>query len=554
VEKRRVYVLGLDGATFDILVPYMSAGKMPNLDKMKRNGAWGLLESVTPPFSAPAWVTFATGKNPGNHKVFDFWLNDYGRATEPLNSLSYGATPIWSILSDYMKRVAVLNVPMTYPPQPVNGVMVTGLMTPSPKSEYTYPPELRQEIAGLMSDYDPSPYGAADAQTVSFLQHVRECVKRTRRLLGHLLTSGGDFDLLVCVVQASDVVQHHFWKHLDENHPLYDRGRAATLEPHIEDCYQEMDALVGDLLSQMKANDLLIVMSDHGFGPIDRVVHINKWLVDLGLLSFKRDVSDRFKMLLNRHGFTLDHIVQLAKRLDRAQLARKMIGRRRRQVREGLDRSLGPTIDWSQTQAYSGGLTSEAIYINLKGRDKYGIVSPGREYEDLRDYIAAEAHKLYDPITNSPIFEAIRKREDLYRGPYVESAPDLLLIIGDHPYLVDDKLVLDQLIEPVSPTAVTGRHRPIGVFLAFGDTVSCQSVETLHLADIAPTILYYLGIPVKEDMDGQVHTELFNRVYGCASLPRDANRTRQDTSSLPDAYTSQDIELIKQRLEDLGYL
>ena len=129
---RKVICIGLDGATFDLIRPWLSKGKLPNIGRIIKDGVWGELESVIPPVSAPAWTSFMTGKNPGKHGIFGFKKEKQGTYEELfVNRKLIKSETLWKCLSDVGKKVIVINVPLTYPPEEINGYLMSGMDTPS---------------------------------------------------------------------------------------------------------------------------------------------------------------------------------------------------------------------------------------------------------------------------------------------------------------------------------------------------------------------------------------------------------------------------------------
>ncbi len=175
----KIIVIGLDGATFDLIKPWAEAGYLPTLNRILQSGAHGVMRSTVPPMTAPAWTTFATGSNPGQHRLYD-WIArepDSYKFT-PVTALDGKAPTIYTLLSEYGRSVVALNIPMTYPPVPVNGVMVSGMPTPSTKVTFTYPESAYQDILDNVGDYIlyPDPGQAySDSGIDSFLERLYRC-------------------------------------------------------------------------------------------------------------------------------------------------------------------------------------------------------------------------------------------------------------------------------------------------------------------------------------------------------------------------------------------
>ena len=529
--RPRLVVLGLDGATFTILRPWMEAGHLPNLARLAHEGVHGQLESVVPPYSAPAWVSLVTGKGPGKHGIVDFWRYDPSTdERRPVDASDVGTAAIWDILGEHGWLVGVINVPLTYPPRPVNGVMVSGMMTPGEDVSYTYP------------------YTSVD-RTPAFLKRVLYWVERREAAHLHLLASR-PFDFFINVVQALDPIQHHFWRVLDESHTRHDDDEARRLRPLLLRCYQAVDEVVGHRLGMLDGRTILLVVSDHGFGPVHRRFNVNRFLSEHGFLALGGDAMPH--PLRSR---VIEGMRTAGRMLDVLNLRGRLLDNRQREaLRRRLDQSAAPAVDWSRTRAYYTGLTGQGLYVNLAGREATGIVPQGGPYEEVRDSLIAALVHLRDPDTGDPVVSAAYRREEIYAGPRVAQLPDVVFSLRDRPYLPSERMTAQAIIEPLPPESSGGRHHPEGIFLAAGPGIRQGAVlDGARLIDVAPTVLYALGLPVPEDMDGRVLTEVFTQEH------RAANPVRQGPPSMAppsvEGRTDQQTDaIIAERLRALGYL
>jgi len=542
-------VLGLDGATFTILRPLMKADHLPNLAHLAHEGVHGKLESVVPPYSAPAWVSLVTGQGPGKHGIVDFWRYDPSTDERRLvDANNVNAAAIWDILGEHGRLVGVVNVPLTYPPRPVNGVMVSGMMTPGEDAPYTHPPELKNWLKEVAGDYVADPYTSVD-RTSAFLRRALYWVER--REAAHLrLLESRPFDFFINVVQAPDPIQHHFWRVLDESHPRHDDDEARRLRPLLLRCYQAVDEVVGHRLGMLDGRTTLFVVSDHGFGPVHRRFNVNRFLLERGFLALEGDAMPH-----PLRSQVVEGIRTVGRMLDVLNLRGRLLDNRQREaLRRRLDQSAAPGVDWSRTRAYYTGLTGQGLYVNLAGREAMGVVPPDGPYEEVRDSLIAALVDLRDPDTGEPVVSAAYRREEIYTGPQVPPLPDVVFSLRDRPYLPSERMAAQAIIEPLPPESSGGRHHPEGIFLAAGPGIR-QGVplDGARLIDVAPTILYALGLPVPEDMDGRVLTEVFTREHLAASPVRQG-----PPSMAPPAVEGhsdrQTDAIIAERLRALGYL
>ncbi|MBM4430390.1 MAG: hypothetical protein FJ026_08615 [Chloroflexi bacterium] len=547
----RVLVLGLDGATFDLLKPWIDESHLPNLAEAIRQGVWGRLQSIVPPYSVPAWTSFATGKYPAKHGMASFWRFSPGLGTHTLNSAkSLRSATIWSILSNMGRRVGVVNVPGTYPPVPVNGFMISGLMTPKENVDYTYPLELKREVLQAAGDYAANPY-ASVSQTIKFLQQVIYWERKREIAHRHLLASH-EWDFFINVVQGLDPIQHKFWQYMDLNHPNFRQAEAQRYAPLLGECYAVVDEAVGHRLSLVDERTVLFIISDHGFGPVHKYFHVNRFLANHGLIAFKEGRAYRPQTRIRSwQGRVLSLAAASVRRLDFLGLRRGLLNNvMRHQLNRVLDLAHTPSIDWSRTRAYCSDASSEGIFIH---RDADGGMS-SLEYERLRGFLIEELNALRDTGTDEPIIHGAYRREEIHCGEYVHLFPDIVLDMARRPYLVTERLAVSEVLEPVH-SQDSGRHRPDGIFIAIGPGIRQQvQISDISLVDLAPTILCALGIGVPNDVDGRVLTEIFEPGYLPAHPVKQLEPVSAIDSGKPeDAYTTEETAAIQARLRALGY-
>jgi len=553
----RVFLLGLDGATFDLLGPWMEAGHLPHLSRLRQEGAWGELQSTRPPSTAPAWTACITGVNPGKHGIFDFRESPQLDPRRPLvSSRSIRAPTLWHILSHHGRDVGVLNVPITYPPVPVNGALVSGMMTPGPNSDYTYPPALKHELnaRGYVIDVEIQKYDVeSETDAYRFLDDVAESLARRAEALFHLMDSR-PWQFFMAVFVALDRIQHLFWKTMADPSSCFYRSRTAPrLRARILTVYQAADVLVGRLVDRLGSEGAdLLVVSDHGFGPTQSWFNANRWLQDQGWLRLKRGSALRKRLFYEAMKVNDS---SLAKAMLPERLGRAIRGRIRG-GRSAFKTDLDQCIDWPRTRAFFASIPAQGIYINVKRGpdDTHGVVGPGAEYESVRDGIARRLRELVDPRTGRPIVDQVWRREDVYNGPYTDYAPDLLFVAADYGVLGRELLGARAAVE-TSEHWANGFHRMNGVFMAWGPHVRPGVyVHGATMLDVAPTVLYGLDMAVPDNMEGRVLSELFDPALVAARpLRREPALAGPDTS--PDGTYSGDEEAeIAARLAALGYV
>lgn len=528
----RVLVIGLDGAVWTILKPMIAAGRLPRLAAAVASGASGLLRSTTPALTPAAWTTFLTGKQPGSHGIIDFEQYDHFTNEFRFNSARCRdhVRNIWQILGDRGLKVGSINVPMTYPPMPINGFMISGFETPGPESDFVYPLDLKSEI--LQRWPDPTQRSKWKRKTFGGLKLFRENVDYMARsfhqgaeMTMHLGDKFG-WDALMVVLKLVDNLQHKTWKYLDPRWPQRDRAKREI----VVRCFEEMDKAVGTLLDYAKAHDAAVmIVSDHGHGSLEGKAHPN--------------------CLLQRWGYLALHAGAVP---EGEAEKRPHIG----DVEKALP------VDYSKTRAcvmHAG--NAGFLYINLKGRQPTGIVDP-QDYEELRDALIARLQGEECRVRNPrgemiSLFPEVVKPEEAY-GCRREDQPWLpdLLLIPHETLSVVRRIRGNALVKWFSYRRMEGTHRQDGIFIAAGPGIKHLDGLHPHIVDCAPTLMAMLGLPVPEDMEGRVIGELFERE---PVIEKEAVKPRRQIVSgkpaAPDsAYSLEDMQKVTDRLSDLGYL
>jgi predicted AlkP superfamily phosphohydrolase/phosphomutase len=568
VLKKRVFLVGLDGATFKLINPWIRKGYLPNLKNLIDEGSHGILLSTPEPNSAQAWSSLMTGKNPGKHGLFYFSKRKEGSYEMTLTNASFReGRSLWSIAGQSGKKVIVMNMPMTYPPEEVNGLMISGVDAPGVDCNYTYPPELAMELKSAIGDYILESNFSSLVRQRKMDQAISELKKSVQvrfRAVKYLMEKY-PWDIFAVVFVATDRAQHHFWRYMDEKHSLFKRGPSEKYKDTILHIYQEMDNILGEINSNLDRDTILMIVSDHGAGPSsNRAIYINKWLRNEGLLQFKGDVKDDF--IHSLYFQTKRNILWNAKYLSKIFLSKKIKDNLKRKFPDVAakmrTRSLPSLIDWNTTRAYSWE-TTPSIWINLHGREPGGTVRSD-EYETLRDLLIRRLKDFRDPETNQKVVSHVFKREELFNGKHISEAPDLLIEWKDNKYtqrpsfssktnesirvLSGAELERDELF-----TRPSGIHSPEGIFIIKGDVVSQgKEIPPARIYDIAPTILYILNLPIPYDMDGKVITSVFKDDYvqkGPAQFIEAEDQERSEKT-----YTPSEEEEIAKRLRNLGYI
>lgn len=570
----KVFVLGLDGATFDVIRPMTARGTLPTFAELLEKGGHGTLPSTIPALSPPAWTSFATGKNPGKHGIIGFakmLLHNY--KLELVCGLDTKVRTLWELLSEHGKRVIVVNVPMTYPPKPVNGLLVSGLDTPGLHADFTFPPQLKEELLGVAEDYSINlhlgGYLQTDKRRHQALKMILSSIDARQKVVKYLMQKY-PWDFFVVRFNNPDIVQHHFWKYMDPNHPDFSAESAEDFKQAIYTVYQKLDRVAADILKRLDDGTTLVVLSDHGAGPrINKAIYINEWLQSQGYLSLANESTQTrqplqasvrafyqylHKLMVMLLSFAHPRLKGFLKRLLPYSFSQMSLFFK---FSEGLS-----AIHWAKTVAFLA--EEDSIRIHLKTRYPEGIVEP-EAYEALRDELIGKLATLRDPETGEPLFDKILKREEIYRGPYSQQMPDIFLVTKDSRYDVSGKCFRNQqqakfghafVCKQTNWSGANGRHRPDGIFLINGP--HCQpkiELKDLSLTDILPTILFAMGLPIPRDVDGRVLTEAFTEDF----LQQNTIRYTGVESALAvsdgvEVYSDRERAQVLAHLKGLGYI
>lgn len=576
-EDPRTIVVGVDGASFKLIRPWVEQGLLPNFARLMADGAWGNLRSTDPGLTAPAWAAFKTGKQPGNNGIYDFFYRD----TETLKHRVVDATRIKEptlieILNREGRKVGMLFEPTSFPARPLDGFMIAGFLTPSFESKgYVYPENLFEthglQKGGALLKVDVGRFFKRGE--IDVLLEAIESNLRSQAEIALSLADKEAWDLFMVHFFATDTVCHCMWRFLDEESPYFapanERYRDAALK-----IFRIVDDVLGEFLSRLGARDHLIVLSDHGFGPGYERFNINNWLIEQGYLRL-RDVpvleaidnllakADQVRRRGGGPSFG-QRLAALGLRSFRA-LCAGSGGRLRGYWSTLFNRWLDRTphyktdaiserfyfdqIDWDRTRAYAIGARG-GIYLNLKGREARGIVAPGAEYEALREEIIGGLNRVTDSRGRLIVANAA-KREEVYYGRYLDQAPDVVTVREERGYLISTQVGKGTVT--TLPPGRSGLHRTEGIFLAIGPEIARgATLQGARIIDVAPTILHLMGLGVPEDMDGEVLTAALDPralqecpVRSVAAIARDGLSGAHDDD--------EDAELL-EKLAGLGYI
>ncbi len=525
-------LIGIDGGTFDIILPLIKAHKLPNISALLDNGIHSELLSAIPPVTAPAWSSFITGTNPGKHGVFYFFdrdLNNYKISGHKklMNLSNMQGIPFWRVLNKYGHKTGLINVPLTYPPDKLDGFMVSGMLVPPGADDYVYPPELaaklkdyRIDLEGLMVQNRWQARALIREDREKFVRDVfKLSEKRSQNTIKLMQEEAWDF--LAVVFTGSDRISHFFW----EDDPA---GESAASV--LRDYYIFLDEQIGKLLKAAPENTTKVIISDHGFGKApDKAINAFVLMRILGgtaLVSGSKSACLK-KMFYGKLGLQKPFAME-------------------------------DLVDWGRSQIFPVPIYGNflGICINTKGEKKSGIVPAGNEYDLIRQGITAKLNSLNDPVSGKKLVARIHFREDIYPGRFMNQAPDIVVQFS-YDYNIEFVPFRRSLVRKSANPVRTGDHRREGIFIASGPNLQTGHIKrALYIEDVTSTILYMLGVPVPDSYDGALIKELFGAEYLALHPPQfEKTEAQLELGSAGSTKQNQaEFEESKRMLKSLGYL
>jgi predicted AlkP superfamily phosphohydrolase/phosphomutase len=569
MQKPKIFVLGLDSATWDLIRPWIAQGKLSNLAKLVDQGASGPLESVIPPLTPPAWTSFMTGRNPGKHGIFHFLEAQPGSyEMKYTNAGSRRAATIWRLLSAGGGSVGTINVPFTYPPEKIEGFQISGMDTPSEKSPFIHPQPLREELESSLGpiSLELRYLGAMnnDEKHQKALDEM-EALDRQWTKIGLYLLEKQPVDVMMLTFMSIDTVQHHFWHYMDPEHFLHDPKGAGKFGNAVLSVYERLDKALGEFISRLPEETTVFVVSDHGGGPVsDRLLYLNRYLAQLGLLKYRTDKRSAVQSVQQKFTRGVYRLIRGSLSSDQ----KKKLANLFPKLRERFERSYTAfeNIDWTETKAYCSEVLASppSIWINRKGLMPSGIVEDS-EYEPLIALITEKLNELKDPRTGESVIPRIYRRDEVFQGPYSGEAPDLILdwwsqngfsTSTSFPEDNDKPPLIIRERQPMKEPEWGGNHRRDGILIAKGDPIrKGAQINGARLMDMAPTLLYLSGQKIPAEMDGRVLLDLFEPEYVAKNpVAYDQAKDQDQIGATGSTYSAEDAALVEERLKALGYI
>ena len=459
--KKRVLIIGWDCAAPELVFDAFR-DDMPNTRRLMEEGIYGNLESTIPPITVPAWMCMMTSRDPGELGIYGFRnRKDYSYDNLYIvNSHAVTVPTLWDIVGTHGKKSVVLGVPLSYPPKPFPGWMVSGFLTPSLNSPWCFPPRLKREIAQVAGDYLIDVPNFRTGRRAELAQDLFQMTAARFKLARHLLKTKA-WDLFVMVEMGSDRLHHAFWRFWDTSHRQHEPN--SPFSDTMRRYYATLDTELGSLLKLVDENTTVLIVSDHGAKRMDGGICINEWLQQHGYLTLKTRPQEITPFSPN-------------------------------------------VVDWHRTQAWGEGGYYGRIFLNVIGREPQGVIPP-QDYEKVRDELKARLEAIVDE-TGENIGTRVFKPEEVYRECR-NIAPDLIVYFGNLCWRSVGSIGYDSIYTYENDTGPDDcNHAEMGIFIL----KSPQGEETgpvpaRHLFDIAPMVLEELGIAAPQEMRGQGVTQ-----------------------------------------------
>jgi len=548
MSQKKTLVISIDSGCWDYLDPLLAAGRMPNVAQLIARGVRGALESTMPPITPVAFSSFITGTNPGKHGVFDWTVRRADGGMQPASALVRRGAPFWHYLNRAGVRVGLFNIPLTYPPQPIEGFLVPGITVPKNARNLTYPAQVLDWIEDRYG-----PYQVDVPRTLlkeSLESYVSAWLKyeeiQTDVVL--MLMDKYDVDVLAFNYASLDRVNHF-----------------SPRQEHLEGVLTNVDAQVGRLVERYpEAN--FILMSDHGSRRIKSAFLLGKWLAQQGYAVYGEKSLDiptyeinfalaRYFQAREMNG-TGERVVRNLLRgvlnVTPAVLRRRMWQAIYRTTPQALDYRFTERLDWTRTRVFATS-NSGPLIINQKGLERDNTASE-QKYEALRKVLIRDLLTVEDPVNGGPVFSRVYRREEIYHGPALPQSPDL---IADH-YDSACDLIVDN--DPgrfcfVNRLNRFGDHVRKGMFVLSGpDFEPSDRRHVASILDIPATLLRLYDVAIPQDYDGRTLEEFLASEFVKRHPLRAQTADAMEPTPLTDDYTEAELQQMREHLRDLGYL
>ncbi|MBU0496833.1 MAG: alkaline phosphatase family protein [Candidatus Thermoplasmatota archaeon] len=461
MSEEKVIIIGLDCGTPQLIFDWYR-DDLPNISKMMDRGTWGPLKSIIPPITVPAWTSMMSSKNAGDLGIYGFRSRKPGADYNDMDIAHAGLIKekrAWDFLGEAGKKVGLLGVPHTYPPSPVNGMLVTSFLTPDTSVDFTYPLELKKEIQEMVApdDYIFDFANRSKESPEKVLEQIYKMTDQRQKIMKHWVQNK-EWDFLMMVEMGVDRIHHYLWQYIDPEHKDYTAGN--PYEDMIKEYYQHIDTFIGELQELAPKNTTFYIVSDHGAKRMEGMFVINEWLIDNGYLKLNKMPDEPTSI----------------QKCD---------------------------VDWENTKAWGWGGFYGRLFLNIAGREPLGVVKP-EDADALLSEIRDKLTAVKGP-QGQQIEHQIYKPKELFPDG-IGDAPDLMIFWGDLYWKIAGTIGWNSLyIDQDDRGLDFGVHDWSGVFVKYNPSVRGQGKrDDLHILDVAPSVLHDFQVDIPEDFRGKV--------------------------------------------------
>ena len=509
--NKKLFFFGIDSATWDLIMPWVKQGKLPGFQRLITGGNVYDLTSTIPPMTPVAWPTITTGALPSQHGHYDFYVLDKKKELS-INLASDIAYPfVWEQLSKAGRKVAVFNLPITFPVRPVNGIFISGFPTPSKEVDFIYPSKLKTEFnkkfpkftfapKSKVTKYDPNSYQERFKETIKEVSDVIH--------VSNWLLQKDKWDFFALNFMAVDHIQHFYWEFMEQ--------KDSPFQEAILKIYQLVSDYLLHILTKYSNKYQIMVLSDHGAGPLEKTLFLNIWLAQKGYLQFKPSVHTKVKQLLAQLGITPQQIINLASKIKLSRKVGQFNMEKRNRMLNRLVLSYAD-LDWNKTIAYSFGMYG-GIFLNKKNSEVKNQESPlrtrqNRSFRLRRGYggqVEGQAKikkKIIKEMKQDFKKELtfIDSSDNIYKSKkYPTTIPDIQFlmkngaIVSTNIYAFSgNKLFTDPI------THKSADHRMNGILGFYPKNKDLSKQTKINLQDITPTILDFYNQPIPSYCQGK---------------------------------------------------
>ncbi|MBW2973148.1 alkaline phosphatase family protein [Candidatus Woesearchaeota archaeon] len=475
MEENKIIVIGLDGAGFELIQPWIDEGALPNIKKIQEEGCWTDMDVYLPPVTCPNWKCYSTSKNPGN--LGAFWWENIDLNTKKFyhprkNYIKH--KEIWDYLSEKGKKVIIMNMPTTYPAKKVNGILIAG-GPDADDAHFVYPRSLKDQLKQENYQIHAEKLNPLIFAKEEIFESCRSTIEKRFSVFKKLLKNH-EWDLAQITIFHINALQHFFWD-----------------DDVTKRMWQILDTHIGKLMKQ----HTLLLMSDHGSNKIDVAFNINTWLEKNKYLVLKKQTKSIFQKigLTQEAGYRAANKLGLSKDMLLKILPKKILNLIPYSGGEFKGESKNEKIEWEKSKAIA--CSQGPVYL-------LNTLKETADYEKLRKKLKEDFESLKDPATGKRIIKKAYFKEEIYCGEYITEAPDMILDMEKGVHILGH-IGKEAVFE--KPNKWKGENKKQGLFMMYGKSIPCKGrIENVHILDLAPTILSKLGIEIPASFEGKIIT------------------------------------------------